>query len=920
MPELNQVNVDGTLYIISAAAVAEKSITEDELSDSLMSKIGIERDPVDHSVDIRDLATIRAVRWTNDGPVTSGTLNCVEFTFDMDDVAAAVPEGLSPGVNLMLFGMNDDVTYYTKYLFTHNSTVANLDKTANVTGKRLVPAYADLDTVQVYVFGVTSPTATDIATIKQNLTAKVCDIVYSGSVECNSRLNSNYTKTAGNVTVFMYGNARVKTIQHLNISDSVSSFTISGFNASFAQTFSHAPNIFSAMSYDITDNYFYFTCRDSENINPVSWAKITFVLPASENVVFWIIGSSYIGENTLILDNKSDVAGYALSEEDISFIKEQYPQLGDYCGPFDRVINLGKAYRHSNLWSPPRQTADYGYFDIFQHGQNGDWYIFNSFSDLCIKNSIATYGDIIYRKDNTTYLVLENPIKWGNYKTVPPKSYDIVIVGGGAGGIGAAYALRNSGLKVLLADKMPGLGGTHTQAGLTSFISSPIGDWFKPLCRDADRCGALRFKTYTGSLFGETHTFDDYWDACLASYKKGNVTASYQMVFSGNWLSRRYHSDLTSGGIEIRYRRKFLRHTDIDGTITSLVFLNELTGAEEKVYAKYVIDCTGNAYVGTYNRTLDTDYYLGSDPYSRFNEAAASNIQTSNHYDINTCEIIYQYGGYTAGAVRSDYVAFTNTDPYADQDEDFPVIDGIVNKENAEFSVPFFSDPGDATGNPYTNSSNFPGVATNCSPDSNCGITTTMLVDNGEEKLHEIADMYARAHYRVHRKNAERYYIKSFPLLAMREFCRMKCEYMVTQDDVEDTITSENYEEKEIVALSAWYADIHKSTSVQTGDINSTFRNGIPYGALVPTSYKNLLIACRGYGASHIGLSGMRLIKTMMSLGRAAGFAAKQCAEDRILDVRDVDVAQVQSDAGVGTLLAYLETNVYPYIDAMNNS
>ena len=138
----------------------------------------------------------------------------------------------------------------------------------------------------------------------------------------------------------------------------------------------------------------------------------------------------------------------------------------------------------------------------------------------------------------------------------------------------------------------------------------------------------------------------------------------------------------------------------------------------------------------------------------------------------------------------------------------------------------------------------------------------------------------------------------------------MKCEYMVTQKDVETTITSENYAEKHIVALSSWYVDIHQNTSIDTDSVACTYLNGIPYEAIIPCTQKNVLVACRGYGASHIGLAANRLTKTMLSLGYAAGKALMQAKRGWLNDVRDVDVEQLQSDIGIAELLIDIEDNI----------
>jgi hypothetical protein len=66
----------------------------------------------------------------------------------------------------------------------------------------------------------------------------------------------------------------------------------------------------------------------------------------------------------------------------------------------------------------------------------------------------------------------------------------------------------------------------------------------------------------------------------------------------------------------------------------------------------------------------------------------------------------------------------------------------------------------------------------------------------------------------------------------------------------------------------------------------------IPYRSIVPLKVDNLYVVGRCYSADFYALGGARLIATMMSLGQAAGAAAKLCKEKKVtprqLDGRDV--------------------------------
>ena len=81
---------------------------------------------------------------------------------------------------------------------------------------------------------------------------------------------------------------------------------------------------------------------------------------------------------------------------------------------------------------------------------------------------------------------------------------------------------------------------------------------------------------------------------------------------------------------------------------------------------------------------------------------------------------------------------------------------------------------------------------------------------------------------------------------------------------------------------------------------------GIPFRCLLPRGWKNLLVACRAAGFSHIGASSARLSRTMIQLGQAAGTAAALSAE------ANVDVADTHPRALRERLVAQYVQLEYP--------
>lgn len=587
-------------------------------------------------------------------------------------------------------------------------------------------------------------------------------------------------------------------------------------------------------------------------------------------------------------------------------LKKYYPWLKKFKGEYDRNNDTCQMISHNA--SPLVIYAVSVEYRPYRSGEPGDFWIFRDFKPKRFANTIARYGDVVWF-DGTALRALRNPYAHEGGETAPNSHYDIVIVGGGAGGVGAAYALCNSGLRVCLIEKENNLGGTHTSGGVFSQIASPIGDWYKAIAQDAYNCAALRFdgnKSYASGEDAETE-FDKLWRGSqhnVSSKDTGNLN-----IYSPFYLYQKYHNDLTDGGIEIRYNREFISCKELNGTVVSATFRNLVSGGEETVTADYFIDSTGDCYLARYGKTLDTDYFIGSDAADKYGETAVKTLPEDPHYDINTLEQIYLYGNYnSAFNINSDGELFTAESPYAEKNSDLPDIEGVTKGQNSAGTIPYYNH---SEVIPHsTNTSYYPGVCSYVSPDYYCGITKQEFVQNGYDITWLMAENKTKAHYKLNKKSASTYFIETMPMLAIREGYRMKCEYMVTQKDVETTITSENYAEKHIVALSSWYVDIHQNTSIDTDSVACTYLNGIPYEAMIPCTQKNVLVACRGYGASHIGLAANRLTKTMLSLGYAAGKALMQAKRGWLNDVRDVDVEQLQSDIGIAELLTDIEDNI----------
>ena len=525
-----------------------------------------------------------------------------------------------------------------------------------------------------------------------------------------------------------------------------------------------------------------------------------------------------------------------------------------------------------------------------RNGEVGDYYLYEGEQRLNVDGSAIDPHSYVYvstAKYNGENTKVLKGIHIPYENNIEKKSrYDVVIVGGGAGGIGTAYALKDSGLNVALVERLDTLGGTHCNAGVGLMIATPVGDWYKSICSDAYDIGMLDFRGASGEKYkevGEGTSFEKKWRGSLFSDVKNLING-----FSGNhvnindlWFSQRYFSDL-SETIDIFLNTEVTNIISDGNEIYEIECIDLTNGEKVNIIGDYFVDCSADAVLFTKNKNLSfgTDYFSGTDGKDRFGETAYGESEP-DIYGINTVEPVYfsVANTYSSGYVVPDV-------PYYKKYND------LTNKSNYDY-IP-------------------PGSDKNIIMSSR-SYSTAMSEENFLKRSYEwnYGDGYSRAmalYFRNYNPEGIRqnYFAGICKMLAIRESYRVACEKTVDQNYLGVKITSDNLQSEKIMSLSSWYVDIHN----QNYNVVSNICNGIPYEAMIPKCYKNVLVASRCYGASHIGLSSVRLVKTMLDLGYSAGKAMKQAVESQI-EVRNVDTQTVQQETGIATTMQEIETYFY---------
>ncbi|WP_293863330.1 FAD-dependent oxidoreductase [uncultured Alsobacter sp.] len=130
------------------------------------------------------------------------------------------------------------------------------------------------------------------------------------------------------------------------------------------------------------------------------------------------------------------------------------------------------------------------------------------------------------------------------------------------------------------------------------------------------------------------------------------------------------------------------------------------------------------------------------------------------------------------------------------------------------------------------------------------------------------------------------------PRIGIRETRRILCDVVLGDDDV-----AEARKREDGIAKGAHEIDVHLAG---TGHMRRPIRDGgsydIPYGMLLARGVPNLLVVGRCMSASRVAHSSARVMGTCLAMGQAAGTAAAivASANDAISDLRQVHVGRLR--------------------------
>lgn len=430
---------------------------------------------------------------------------------------------------------------------------------------------------------------------------------------------------------------------------------------------------------------------------------------------------------------------------------------------------------------------------------------------------------------------------------------DVLVVGGGPAGFGAAVAAARNGAKTLLVERFGTLGGMATTGLVGPFMCSFDNDAEEQLSKGIFDELCLRTEAKGGAIHpSKVKPFTTY----TSFYRRGhnNVTPFLSPV-----LARVMDEMATEAGVQLLFYTYFVDCVMDGQRIDTVILVNKngLIG----IHPKVCIDCTGDADVSV-KAGVET-WYGDKD-----NHNAAQ--PTSLFFEVDKID-------------RDAYISAL--EPHFDKlDNNFRnCFSWIVDKarENGDWTL--------ARNELGAYETCIPGrFKINTTRMTNVDGTDTFAVSKaiveGRRQVEEVMNFIHK--YIPGGENAEVVHVAD--ALGVRETRHIVGRYELTADDIlnraefEDSIMSYGYS-----------IDVHAPDG--GGGLFKTVDKyyNIPYRSLVPIGCDNLLVAGRAICGSSVAAASFRCMSSCMTMGQAAGTAAA-LNKDTDGSIGDIDIKNLQ--------------------------
>jgi hypothetical protein len=454
--------------------------------------------------------------------------------------------------------------------------------------------------------------------------------------------------------------------------------------------------------------------------------------------------------------------------------------------------------------------------------------------------------------------------------------FDLVVVGAGSGGFGAALAAARLGAEVLLVEKSDWLGGNAARCGVNTWEMGVGGtgipfDFYKRLKKIPHAIGVYSINRHIcwadpadGPIFPGAELLIDPTKRYLDTLREFGAPPEYSerifrqkhwhgLPFEPTVYAAEMQAVLEETGHCMVWKNTAFTGVEVEGRqLRSLTLSNGQT-----VTADFFIDATADILVA---QQAGCSTSLGQEPRSLYDEPSAPREPTNQ---LNGASLIYRVSPTETPGIK-------------------PLPDDI---------------PATCWWGP-----NFPGASCNQYPNGDFNINSlpTMagreVVELGYQAAHAECERRIRAHWHHFQtifpdfQNYRMTWVA--PGLGVREGPRLVARYVLTEHDLDAGISGQTHDD--LITIADHSKDVHGADS-EARDPNLKQPYGVPYRCLLPQEIDNIAIACRGAGFSTIGASSCRLSRTMMQLGQAAGTAAALAKQKQLTSFAELPASELQA-------------------------
>jgi hypothetical protein len=413
--------------------------------------------------------------------------------------------------------------------------------------------------------------------------------------------------------------------------------------------------------------------------------------------------------------------------------------------------------------------------------------------------------------------------------------YDVVVVGGGLSGCGAAVSAARNGCKVAFIQDRPVLGGNSS-----SEIQVPV----------MGHCTWWDFNKYDPDITG---LIEEFYPEIGQTARSKEIEA---IVRAEKNISLFLNTRAT--GVEMA----------AEDRIKSVLALDVKTGRRMRFASPLFVDCTGHGWIGYY---AGAEYRQGQEARSEFGESLApirAGKKTMGNDLYNT-----EYRNHDKPVpFECPKWAYQWTKPGDFEPRDtHDRIDYLLRPEN-------FDRPSRGKGRQPAPDDINGGTYHSWWVEYGGMLDTISDAENIRDELFRINIglwNYAKNHNpKTREKNKNREMVWLNYVCGVRESRRLIGDHIMSQQEFDKQIIH-----KDTVAFTDWGIDVHHPEGfwVRGNDCIHVYgnkRTSIPYRCLYSKDIGNLLMAGRCISVTHIALGGTRIMRAVCMTGQAAGTAA----------------------------------------------